>query len=203
LLLLDVWTSESKKLGKYASGIPRQHHFLTKLNSAMGTVSRLVAKIVHILLLVFINLLFLLGSAGLGGLISLGLTELSAHGLFLRLLSFLISSSIFLVLFSVLKWFGLLDTRGLMSALFYSGAIAQVVWHSSAELRRPWWITVSLAVVCIILGLVKSIGRPGNPYLEPGDHISFTFRLLHGDRSIAYLLAHREAARRISQFPGR
>jgi hypothetical protein len=142
----------------------------------------------------------MLGCIGVGGLIGLGLTELSTHGTPLKLISILIGSAVFLALFLPVKWFGLLDARGIASALVYSGMILWVILHYSAKMHRPWWITLPLAGICILLGIVRGVGPSSNSHLEPGDRISFRSRILLGDRGIAYILAEREALRRLGRL---
>jgi len=166
----------------------------------MWTVVRLVASIALFLLRLLILLVILLGCVGLGGLIGFGLTMLASRGIFLIPIGVLIGSSLLLVLTEVMKQFGLGDPRGLVGLFCYSGMIIAPILRYSATIHRPWWIALPLGVICIILGIiVRFLGPPSNPLIEPGDHISFTTRLILGDRTIGFILVLRERQRQLER----
>jgi hypothetical protein len=128
---------------------------------------------------------------GLGALFGYGLDKVSSNALGFVALKAMIASSVFLLAFAILRWFGLCDWRGQMVVFGYAGFTMERVLHASTILHRSVWIGVVLGSVCIILGI-------WNVYSQPtGDGISAWVRLLYGDRNRALWRAEQQSADRL------
>lgn len=142
-------------------------------------ISRLAIRLIAILII--------LGCFGLGGLIGYLLAELGTVNVFFTVAAHMIGGAAFIVLFAIIRWFGLFDLPGAMAASGYAGAVTAAGIRISIILGRPLWMGVILVVVCVLLGLyvgVRGVVSGG------GSSVS---ELVMGERRVAPLRALRAA----------